>query len=105
MESDIRTVVNRAKKYLWDNLGNMLAPGVPRFDEQCSVWCIPILCRTERGIFAVGELQLDTDLNIVHIPAPEEVDRIAAAYVNAVPVLVYAAPEELRSKGFEPVTV
>jgi hypothetical protein len=83
----------------------MLAPGVPRFDEQCNVWRVPILCRTERGIFSVGELQLDTDLNIVSIPTPGEVDHIAAALAKAVPVLVFAEPEELRSKGFEPVTV
>ncbi len=82
----------------------MTNPGPPHFDEVQRRWRVPILCGMERGIFPIGEIVLDESLNFVQVPPKSELEDAAMQQRRAAPVLVYADPEELRAKGFAPVT-
>jgi ubiquinone biosynthesis protein Coq4 len=62
---------------LWSNVGNMTGPGTPRFDETHRIWHVPVLCDTERGIFPIGEIQLDEALNFVQLPSKTELGEAA----------------------------
>ena len=100
----IEKVSDKVRQYLWDNIGNMTEPGMPRFDERTRTWSVPVLCDTERGIFAIGEIRLDEQLNFLCLPSKLELEKAAQLFLKAVPVLVYATPEELREKGLVPIT-
>ena len=100
----IEKISDNVRQYLWDNIGNTVGPGMPRFDERTRTWSVPVLCDTERGIFAIGEICLDEQLNFLRLPSKSELEKTAQQILEAVPVLVYATPEKLREKGFVPVT-
>jgi len=100
----IEKVSDKVRQYLWDNIGNMTEPGMPRFDERTRTWSVPVLCDTERGIFAISKICLDEQLNFLRLPSKLELEKTAQQTLKAVPVLVYATPEELREKGFVPIT-
>ena len=92
------------RKYLWSNVGNMTVPGTPRFDAEVGVWHVPVLCDTDRGNLPIGEIQLDEALNFVQLPSKAELEEAALCRLRTTAVLVYADPEQLREKGFVPVT-
>jgi len=100
----IEKISDKVRQYLWDNIGNMTEPGMPSFDESTHIWSVPVLCDTERGIFAIGEICLDEQLKFLRLPSKLELEKTAQQILKAVPVLVYATPEELREKGFVPIT-
>lgn len=103
MES--KKAYEKVKDYLIDEVGNMALPGSPTYDSSACVWRVPVLCKTEKGIFAVGEIQLDRDLNFVHIPSKKQMLKTLEIKMRQVPVLVYGDPAEMRKKGLKPVTV
>ncbi len=41
----------------------------------------------------------------LRLPSKLELEETAQQILKAVPVLVYATPEELREKGFAPITL
>lgn len=98
-------VSEKVKDYLIDEVGNMLMPGTPFFDEASKEWRVSALCRTERGIFVVGEFCLDEDLNFLAIPTKKQMLKILEKTMRRVPALVYADPSELRKKGVRAVTI
>jgi len=98
-------VSEKVKNYLIDHVGNMLMPGAPFFDEVSKEWKVSVLCRTERGIFVVGEFCLGEDLNFLVIPAKKQMLKILKKTMRRVPALVYADPSELRRKGVRAVTI
>ena len=100
----VEQAASRVKRHLWSQVGNMTVPGVPRFDNERGVWRVPILCDTARGILPIGEAQLDQALNFVQLPSKADLDAAAHRQLRATPVLVFADPDELRAKGFDPVT-
>ena len=40
---------------------------MPRFDERTRTWSVPVLCDTERGIFAISKICLDEQLNFLRL--------------------------------------
>jgi hypothetical protein len=100
----VEQVSDKVRQYLWGNVGNMTGPGTPCFDPARGVWRVPVLCDTERGMFPIGEVQLDEGLNFLQLPSKAELEEAARRWLRITPVLVYADPEELRAKGFVPVT-
>ncbi len=100
----LEQVSSKVQQYLWSEIGHMTGPGTPRFDEAAHIWHVSVLCDTERGIFPIGEIQLDEALNFIQLPSRAELEDAALRLLRAIPVLVYADPDELRAKGFTPVS-
>jgi hypothetical protein len=62
----------------------MTYPGNPSYDAATKRWFVPILCRTERGVIVVGDVELDADSHIVFAPSRDELlARSAAAASSA----------------------
>jgi len=95
----------KVKDYLIDEVGNMVQPGTPILDAKIKAWKVPVLCKTERGIFVVGEIGLDQNLNFLTIPTKPQMLKTLDKMTRHVPVLVYADPAKLRKKGVRHVTV
>ena len=95
----------KVRRYLYHNVGNMLTPSKPTFDLKTNYWHVPVLCKTDRGIFVVGEFRLDKDLNFVFIPTKEEMLEVLEAQLNRTLTLVANKPDEVRMKGLTPVTI
>lgn len=100
----VEHISDKVRQYLWSNVGHMTGPGTPRFDTARGIWRVAVLCDTERGMFPIGEIHLDEGLNFLQLPSKAELEDAAHRWLRATPVLVYADPEELRAKGFTPVT-
>jgi len=64
--------VTRVREFLLDNVGHLTHPGNASFDSKRQRWLVPIYCRTERGSFVVGEVELDRDSHITFAPSKEE---------------------------------
>ncbi|HLW65772.1 MAG TPA: hypothetical protein VKS79_10670 [Gemmataceae bacterium] len=64
--------VKRVRDYLLDNVGHMTYPGRPSFVPDSKRWFVPILCRTDRGVKVVGDVELDQQGHIVFAPSREE---------------------------------
>ncbi len=102
---EAQKVYEKVKDYLIDEVGNMVLPGTPILDKKSKAWKVPVLCRTERGIFVVGEISLDQNLNFMMIPTKQQMLKVLKKTMRRVPVLVYADPSELRKKGVRHVTI
>src|SRR5258708_38600286 len=102
MESIISTKV---QAYLIEYIGERTAPGVPVFDAALNQWRVPVLCKLPNGQLPVGEFMLDEEANFVSIPDKDAMIRVADAYVERVPYLVYGSKDELARKGIDPVAV
>jgi hypothetical protein len=102
---EAQKVYEKVKDYLIDELGNMVLPGMPILNKKAKAWKVPVLCRTERGIFVVGEISLDQNLNFLMIPTKQQMLKVLKKTMRRVPVLVYADPAELRKKGVRHVTI
>jgi len=101
---EIKKVYEKVKDYLCDEIGNMAIPGEPVFDEITRRWQVPVLCKTDKGIFVTGQFLLDEDNNFIRIPSREQMLKILATEMQQVPFLVYAKPDELENKGLKAVT-
>lgn len=98
-------VREKVRRYLYHNVGNMVTAGRPVFDLKTYNWHVPVLCKTDRGIFVVGEFQLDKELSFVFIPTKEEMLTILNAQLNQMLTLVASKPDEVRLKGLIPITI
>jgi len=103
--ASIEVAASKVRVYIFKHVGNNVAPGTPKFRVSDGAWHVPILCQTERGIFVVGEVLLDEELNFLRVPSKRDMDSVLDAYLRTVPLLVYADKEELEAKGFSPVTL
>lgn len=95
----------KVRQYLYRNVGNMVTAGRPVLDLKNHCWRVPVLCKTDRGIFIVGEFKLDRELNLVSMPTKEEMLAALEAQLNRTLTLVAEKPEEVRMKGLTPVTL
>ena len=102
---EAKKIYQKVKNYLIDEVGNMVQPGTPTLNEKNKAWRVPVLCKTERGIFAVGEIVLDQKLDFLAIPTKQQMLRTLEKMTRHVPVLVYADPVELRKKGVRHIAV
>lgn len=101
---EIKRVYEKVKDYLCDEIGNMAIPGEPVFDKNTKRWQVPVLCKTERGIFVTGQFLLDENINFIRIPSREQMLKILAAEMQQMPYLVYAESDELEKKGLKVVS-
>jgi AAA+ superfamily predicted ATPase len=88
----------KVKDYLCEHVGNMVMPGTPRFNEEREIWEVAVLCKSEKGIFIVGEIWLNKELEFVRIPTKEEMLKILQMEEERMPFLVYATRDELEKK-------
>jgi len=102
---EIKNVYEKVKYYLIDEIGNMAMPGDPKFDSLLKRWEVPVLCKTEKGVFIAGEIILDEILNFIRIPSKEHMLKTLEIEMRRLPFLVYAEPEELKKTGLKPVVL
>ena len=83
----------------------MVTAGRPVFDLKNHHWRVPVLCKTDRGIFIVGEFKINAELNFVSIPPKEKMLAVLNVQLNRTLTLVTEKPDEVRMKGLTPVTL
>lgn len=88
-----------------DEIGNMAMPGDPKFDPTLKRWQVPVLCKTEKGVFIVGEILLNKKLDFIRIPSKEQMLKTLEAEMRQLPFLVYAEPEEQEKTGLKAVAL
>jgi hypothetical protein len=98
-------IVDKVTDYLIDCVGDQTAAGTPRFDSTARRWHVPVLARTAKAIFPVGEFVMDEAGNFVSIPDKQQMVRIAEAICERIPALVFGDAGRLRAQGLEVVTV
>ena len=95
----------KVRRYLYRNVGNQMAAGRPVFDLESRCWRVPVFCKTDRGVFVVGEFRLDEELNFLFIPPKEEMLTVLKRQLDRTLTLVVETPERVRERGLTPVTV
>jgi hypothetical protein len=99
---DIKEITGQ---YLLENIGEMAVTGMIRFHEKRHRWIVSVLCETPRGVLPAGRLELDDDLNIVYATPRADMTRAVEEQLRRLPYFVLAEEEELKNKGFEPITI
>jgi hypothetical protein len=98
-------VYRKVKDFLCDHVGNMTTPGTPRFNPETDMWHVPVLCKTKKGLFIVGEICLNKEEEFVRIPTKEDMLKVLDIETGKVPFLVYAEEGELEEKHISAVTI
>jgi len=98
-------IYEKVKRYLYENIGHLTAPGTPRFDLKAEIWRVPVLCKTERGILIVGEFTLDKKGEFINIPTKQEMLKTVEIEISKLPFLVYGDRKDLEAKDIKPVTI
>jgi hypothetical protein len=98
-------IYEKIKRYLYENIGHLTAPGTPRFDLKTEIWKVPVLCKTERGILIVGEFTLDKKGEFINIPTKQEMLKTVEIEISKLPFLVYGDRKDLEAKDIKPVTI
>ena len=98
-------IYEKVKRYLYENIGHLTAPGTPRFDLKTEIWKVPVLCKTERGILIVGEFTLDKKGEFINIPTKQEMLKTVEIEISKLPFLVYGEREDFEAKDIKPVTI
>ena len=96
-------ILERVQEYLDDHVGEMTSPGKPSFDYTRKQWRVPVLARTTKAVFPVGEFTLDEEGNLLSVPDRRQMVRILRAQVAQTLSLVLAGREELETRGFHVV--
>ncbi|NCO96339.1 MAG: hypothetical protein GW802_39370 [Armatimonadetes bacterium] len=96
-------ILDRVQEYLDDCVGEMTSPGKPSFDYTRREWRVPVLARTTKAIFPVGEFTLDEEGNFLSVPDRRQMTRLLRAQVAQTASLVLAEREELETSGFHVV--
>jgi hypothetical protein len=65
-----------ADKYLIFNVGNLVGPGEPVFDNKINVWVVPIFHISKVAKFPLGEMVLDSKGNILYVPTTEQLEEV-----------------------------
>lgn len=102
---EIKSVYDKVKNFLIDEIGNMALPGDPKFDPLFKRWRVPVLCKTDKGVFIAGEILLDETLEFIRIPSKEQMLKTLETEMRELPFLVYAEPEELKKAGLKAVAL
>jgi len=92
---DKEKVYEIADKYLIMNVGNLVGPGEPGFDNKIRKWIVPIFHMSKVAIFPMGEMIIDTKGNIVHVRIAEGSSETEKKKI-AEWVTVLEKPEEVR---------
>lgn len=98
-------IYEKVKGYLCDHVGNMVMPGSPVYDGEENIWRVPVLCRTEVGIFPVGEIVVSKDGEFLRIPTKEQMLKVLDLQSAKRPFLVYADKEDLERRGIRAVGI
>lgn len=98
-------VYEKVRKYLYENVGHLTTPAMPKFDLKEQIWRVPVLCKTERGILIVGEFHLDKEGNFIRIPTKKEMEWVVEHEIEKVPFLFYGEKDDLKKKGIEAVSI
>ena len=98
-------IFEKVKKYLYTNVGHLVAPGTPRFDHAQKIWKVPVLCKTERGIIIVGEFHVGEDGSFLNVPTREEMVRVVELEVEKLPFLFYGSKKQMTEERIKPVTI
>lgn len=98
-------VYEKVRKYLYENVGHMTTAGTPRYDLRDSIWRVPVLCKTERGIIIVGEFHVDKGGNFVNIPTKEEMLKTIELEMSKLPFLYYGTKKDLDEENIKPVAI
>lgn len=83
----------KVRTYLYRHVGHLVTAGRPVFDNSTETWTVPVLAKTEKGIFIVGEFTLDKDLNFVSVPTREQMLNVLRDAAVRVPILVFGDKE------------
>jgi hypothetical protein len=92
-------------KYLLRNVGELAVTGWPRFDEDRHRWIVTVLCETPKGALPAGRIELDEKLNLTYVTPRDNMVRAVEEQLRHRLHLVIADEEELKSKGFEVITL
>ncbi len=71
-----------AETYLIMNVGNLVAPAKPKFDEEKKLWTVPVFHHSKFAHFEMGEMTIDTEGNVITLklledsPEIRELDRL-----------------------------
>jgi len=95
----------KMRTYLYRHIGHLVTAGRPVFDYSSETWTVPVLAKTEKGIFIVGEFTLDKDLNFVSVPTREQMLKVLRATVRRVPMLVFGDKKKVEKSGLKVVAV
>jgi len=98
-------IYEKARRYLYENIGHLTTAGTPRFDLKTETWKVPVLCKTERGILIVGEFTLDKKGEFINIPTKQEMLKTVEIEISKLPFLVYSTRKDLEEKDIKPVTI
>ena len=95
----------KARKYLYENIGNMTTAGTPRYDMMENIWKVPVLCKTERGIIIAGEFHVNEGGDFINIPTKQEMQRTVKIEDSKLPYLYYGAKHALEEHKINSVRI
>jgi len=99
------SVMRKVQEYLDDYVGEMTLPGAPTFDHRSRRWRVPVLARSSKAVFPVGEFLLDEHGEFLSTPDREQMSRLLDAQIERTAVLVLADKDEVEAKGLVAVVV
>lgn len=98
-------IYEKARKYLYENIGHMTTAGTPKYDIVENIWKVPVLCKTERGIIIVGEFHINEKGEFINIPTKEEMLKTVEMEISRFPYLYYGNKKELEEQKIKPVLI
>jgi len=98
-------IYEKVRRYLFEYIGHLTTPGMPRFDLKTKTWKVPVLCKTERGILVVGEFTLDNRGEFINRPTKQEMLKTIEKEISTLPFLVYGDIKDLEAKDIKPVII
>jgi len=66
-----------AEDYILTYVGNLVGCGIPFFDNERTVWVVPILHMSDVATFPLDEMHIDADGDVVYCPTREKLIEIA----------------------------
>ena len=65
-----------ADMYLIEYVGNLVGPGEPVFDNKINLWVVPIFHISKVAKFPLGEMVINSEGKIIHVPTTEQLEEI-----------------------------
>jgi len=65
-----------ADKYLIENVGNLVGPGRPFFDDKINVWIVPIFHKSKVATFPLSDMVINSEGKIIYTPTAEQLVEI-----------------------------
>lgn len=69
--------LDKAGDYLLTYIGNLVGCGIPFFDNERTVWVVPVFHTSDVATFPLDEIHVDVDGNIMYAPTRERLIEIA----------------------------